>query len=59
MGQNTKGVWKVNGEILWVAFCITCGRELKANIKGNVVESIAKLHAKKSGHSVIVGNRWN
>ena len=48
-----------NGEVIWVAYCETCRMVLKSNTKGNVVETIAKLHVKKTGHSVIVGNRWS
>lgn len=40
--------------MIWIAYCKKCGEIDKAP-NGNWIEAVAKHHARKSGHSVLVG----
>lgn len=41
----------------WTAYCTTCKQTLYEVPNGNMVEAAGKIHAKETGHDVIVGLR--
>ena len=54
---KTQFVKDNEGQILWEAYCPTCGKCLEAAPNGSYIEAVARRHTWETRHAVLLGMR--
>lgn len=44
------------GDLVWTVYCLDCEETLDNAVNGSLMQAVAEIHARKTGHRVLLGN---